>query len=369
MRCCKFLFLTYLIVSCNHKVDYIESDECHHIEIQFNKATVDDSLHLSYLFSDVQYVLLENTPDNKPIGVISDIKVINEYMYIHDSHMHRILHYDLSGKYLGQLSAQGRGPGEYLNINKFDVNPQTGEISILDLYSKRVYVYYSTYKYKEYFSINNVPRDFTILANGNYLFFTPDYMKGAKYGLWMTDSQGNFINDILEIPSRFKYNGGLSERYFHRFGNTVYIYPSVYYDNIYHIKSDTLSVGSHLEVDIKIPKRVANMNYCPLDEFAGQVYTIRMCYEVENWIIIEAYDMQTLVGVVYNKKTGKVFYYNSPDDIINDMPYSGQFITTTDNALIGVVYSDFMLDYPPLVEQYPDINEDSNPIIAISYTK
>ena len=363
------LFFTCLVVSCNCKEDFGKYDNYRQIEIQFNKNDIKDTLCLSDLFSEVQYILLEQTLDNNPIGVISDVKVIKESIYIHDSQMHRILHYDISGSYLGQISSYGRGPGEYLNIDKFDVNLLNGEISILDLYSKRIFVYSSAYEYIRSFSIIDVPRDFAILTNGNYVLFTPDYMKDVKYGLWMTDSHGNFIEDLLKIPSSFKYHGGIYEKYFHRYGNTIYIYPSVYYDNIYHIESDSISITSHLDIDIKIPKRVIRLPNRPLGDYAGQIYTIRMCFEVDNWILVEAYDMQKLVGVIYDKRNDKTFYYYDSDDIVNDMPYSGQFVTTTDNALVGIIYPDIISAYQPLAEQFPDTNEYTNPIIAISYTK
>ena len=358
------IFLVLCAVSCKQGERGAEGRTV--IDINFKRPNRSDTLYTSYLFSDIRYIPLEG---DCAIGNIADVRATDEYIYVLDAQAPAVLQFDRSGRFVREWLHHGRGPGEYVNLTAFDVNPHTGELSILDLSSRKVLVYSSSDEFIRSFSFTDVPRDFAVLSNGDYVFYTPDYMQKVKHGIWKTDSHGDFIEDLVAFPENFKFSGGLKEKYFRHMGDTVYVAGIECANDLYHITSDSFSVPYHLNVDLKIPKSASSTSLPVLDEHAGKVYTVTMYYETTDWLVLQVFDMKKPVVVLYDKDADKCYYYSDPREIVEDMPYGGLFVSTTEDAIIGVIYPEMVLSYPLLKEQFPKVTEQSNPIIVMSYTR
>lgn len=336
------------------------------IDVNFKSENKSDTLYTSYLFSDVVYIPLKA---EFVIGDVTDVRVTDNYIYVLDGHQRAVFQFDRSGCFLKRWFHHGRGPGEYVSLTAFDVNPHTGELSVLDVSSRKVLVYTSDDEFLYSFPFMDVPRDFAVLSNSEYVFYTPDYMQGVRHGIWKTDAKGNFIEDVLTIPESFKYSGGLKEKYFRHMGDTIYVAGSEYSNDLYHIASDSFQTPYHLNVDLRMPKSASRTSLPVLDKHVGQVYTVLMYYETIDWLMLQISDLKKPVVVLYDKDMDKCYYYSDPEDIVDDMPYSGVFISTTEDAVVGVIYPEMVLAYPQLKEQFPQVSEQSNPIIALSYTR
>jgi hypothetical protein len=336
--------------------------------VSFKNREVCKYFKMSNAISKVEYVPLNYINDSHPIGNITDIRIENNHIYILNQQEKKIMQFNSSGDFVAEYSHYGRGNGEYITLTAFDINPHNGEVSILDLASRKILVYSSSNDFLRSFSVDGVPRDFAVLNNGEYVFYTPDYMPGVRYGIWKSDSSGQSIKDLMTIPSSFKYSGGLKEKYFHHFADTVYVVGSECFDDIYHITSDSFLPQYHLNVDLTIPKGARKTALPVLDRYIGKVYTTTMCFETKDWLILQVFDMKNPIVVLYDKKVQEV-YYTDASYIEDDMPYGGVYVSSTDSAILGVIYPEQVLSYSHLKEQFPNITIDSNPIIAISYTK
>jgi hypothetical protein len=90
---------------------------------------------LSDIAEDIRYIPLGNSGD-LPIGKISSIRVTNENIFVLSGD--EIFCFDLEGKYCFRLNMQGRGPGEYTYITKFDVD-SNGEFLVLNVFGKLLF--------------------------------------------------------------------------------------------------------------------------------------------------------------------------------------------------------------------------------------
>jgi hypothetical protein len=78
-------------------------------------------INLSEISTDVQYIPLQ-TLENSVIRFIDQIKIANNKIYVFP--LHKILCFDNSGQFLYNLDKEGRGPGEYVAMLDFDIDPE-----------------------------------------------------------------------------------------------------------------------------------------------------------------------------------------------------------------------------------------------------
>lgn len=225
------------------------------IKVNFNSPNPKESLSWSDVVSSVKYINLSEG-QNATIGNISSVRVTDNRIYVQDNPNKQLLVYDLDGNYLMKIQRQGRGPGEYVSLTQFDVNETTGEITIMDLPSRKLLVYSDSGEFVRSISFvenDDVPRDFALLENGDYVFYSPDYNKGTDhYGIWQVDSLGVEVKRIYEIPEKYRFSAGIFPKYFHHLGNKVYVRGREFDGTLYHIGSDTYTTPYKLDVDIRL---------------------------------------------------------------------------------------------------------------------
>lgn len=364
MRSLILLLVSLLfIVSCKNKSSII-ADKL--IDIDFNKEYHDLQLRSSDFFSEVKYVNLDNMIQ---IGRVSDIRITRNGIYILDKANHQILVYDYSGTIVNYLNHRGRGPGEYLSLDQFDVDEDSGNISILDISSRKVLIYSPEGEYIYSFTIDSIARDFARLNNGSYVFYTPDYMEGMRYGIWQTDSLGVFNKEIMNINDHFKFSSGIYPKYFHHLGDIVYVKGREDNNALYHIETDSIRIPYQLRTDIKIPYTARISDKPVLDQYIGEVCLIHEYLETNKLCLIKMTNLEKSITILYDKAHDKEYILTNQDTIIDDMPWAGVYMTTTEDCFIGIILPEWIDANPALSEQFANANMNSSPIITFSYVK
>ena len=328
------------ITSCCGSHSFEDSrQEMELIKVNFNSPNPKESLSWSDVVSSVKYINLSEG-QNATIGNISSVRVTDNRIYVQDNPNKQLLVYDLDGNYLMKIQRQGRGPGEYVSLTQFDVNETTGEITIMDLPSRKLLVYSDSGEFVRSISFvenDDVPRDFALLENGDYVFYSPDYNKGTDhYGIWQGDSLGVEVKRIYEIPEKYRFSAGIFPKYFHHLGNKVYVRGREFDGTLYHIGSDTYTTPYKLDVDIRLSgalKRTEQRTSQIKEDF----YIIFQYLETDKWVYIQLYDMETPVVVFYNKAEKKPYYITEDNLMLEDMPKAGAYMTATDDAFVGVL--------------------------------
>ena len=74
-----------------------------------------DKISTKDLFSDIQVIPLETTPESL-IRDITQIKFFEDRYYIHDYRRSQIFVFDREGRFQFALNEKGDGPGQYLSL-------------------------------------------------------------------------------------------------------------------------------------------------------------------------------------------------------------------------------------------------------------
>ena len=103
-----------------HSIPYL-------IKIKQNIKNV-KSINLSTIGKEIKYIPLETKPDCM-IQHIKHIEISESYFFIYEND--RILQFNINGRFIRQIGANGRGPEEYYRIYDFCIDEKTKEIYII----------------------------------------------------------------------------------------------------------------------------------------------------------------------------------------------------------------------------------------------
>lgn len=135
-----FLIVSTFLCSCNGKLKKKEST------LVENKVTVIKPImdlkpsDISKILDSVKFIKLELT-ENSIIGEISKMVVFEDRIYILDKLTRSLFIYTLNGKFIFKISRIGNGPGEYSQLDFFDINYETRQIVFTDLMKYRILFY------------------------------------------------------------------------------------------------------------------------------------------------------------------------------------------------------------------------------------
>lgn len=356
------------LISCLGKQELKENSNTKILNAHLDGETSSPS-RLSDFFDSLSFIPIASD-SNTLIADVTDVRFYKEHFYILDSKTFSIIKVDQKGNIKNVLSKRGRAPGEYLGINIFDINPLNGDIHIYDWETKRILIYNNSGTFLRNVPVQDVIRDFAVFANGEYIFYTPDFMKGNRRGLWRVDDQGNFKEQLISIDENFRY-GGIYPKYLHRINDDVIgLMGGEDYDRIYHIRTDSISIPFKLDVDRKISKELKeSVEPISSEKYAGLCYTKNNYIETDKLLLLTITDMKKRIMLFYDKVNHKLSQVRKQEDLIEDldiytMPYFGN-----NGLMIGVLNVGFVLNFKALKEKFPFITADSNPILVVVQAK
>lgn len=338
-------------------------------DIAFDNGDKTSPLSLSQIFDSVSYLPLKND-SGIIIGGIRDIKFVRNRFHIWDNKTNALYVFDNKGNYIQKIAHIGNASNEYLLIGGFDVNPKNGEITLFDYPARKIKRFSENGTFLANLSLKDIIRDFAVLENGDYVFYTPDYLKGKnRRGAWQTDSLGVFKKQLVSISDDFLY-GGVYPTYFRRINDsTIGLKGEEDYDYIYHITADTIVVKYQLKVDIKIPDELKKRPILNFENYKGEVYTKNDYFETEKIMTIAVSNLKKRILLFYHKTDSCHWLVESEEDLVEDIKLDTWFQSSYNKALIGVLDCSYILFFPGLREKFPDIDESSNPILMVAYTK
>ena len=118
-------FLLILSTSCT-KTDFSDIPL---VSVDVSKGQV---CYLEDIAKNIECYNLE-LPTDYYFGEIIDIRTHQDSLLLfHDYYTKQIHLFNAKGKYINNLNNQGRGPGEYLNIEAFTTNQATNQLTVYD---------------------------------------------------------------------------------------------------------------------------------------------------------------------------------------------------------------------------------------------
>lgn len=371
-------------VSCSDKKSAPDSNE---IFVDFKSESPmvinspEDNFNYSDYIDSVVYVPLETT-DDCLVGEFTDMHFVNDRIFVKSGFS--IFIFGKDGKFISKISRRGRGHGEYNNMAGWDVNPSNNEISIYSNADETVYVYSIQGNFLRSVRLGEgIHRDFCVLPNGNYLFYTPDYMKNHYRGVLQTDPEGKIINQPLVLSGSARKCILFSKNFVHLSNGQVGLIGPFGFDNIYHINTDISEIAYHITTNVTIAQSVLEDD-TPGSFMEQELYCLENYLETDNLVTFHMSNMKDKsVDVKYDKQTSKTFcrsmkWGKDQPQILGTHFLPGDKMLWDDGgrwADYGVVMSEHSASsIMQMPEEYrnkiaPDCTMDSNPVVCLYYYK
>ena len=365
MRLCSFLTVLFLLACCkgNQKV----CDTClHEIYAPLLHDEPTEYPIMSSMFARVDTVFLENAGVESMVPSVDEVVSIGDTIIIRSSNT--LFFFDCKGKFLRRFDRQGKGTGNYRNIDRFDVLPSRNELFIMDGHSNRIFVYGMDGSFKRSVFIYDFVSDFAVLPNGDFLFANPIKYSGRDYrrGFWQTGPDGTFIKQLVEFDPEFAHVS-INNPYINHISPGVIGFMGIEdNDKFYTYADDSISVTCRMTTDIVIPdelKRSDKVFINPEKEYTkcGYRETPRFLYFVNTnyganlmMVFVDKSTWTTYRMYVY---TGE---FNHDKETREPFPF---LVGSYNGTLVGFYDAGMILDSDRFRSLFPTITADSNPVL------
>lgn len=163
------LVLACLLAGCNQNKDLSEV-----LEVKFEMADLEECF-IDDISSKVECYNL-TLPENYFFGDITEVKTFGDsLLFFHDYYNKQIHIFSREGKLINFLDKQGRGPGEYIDIEFFIINEWEAQLVVYDHSGKKL-IYYTIpeLSYIKSQKLNNSLMSAAFISNSKLLFISDD---------------------------------------------------------------------------------------------------------------------------------------------------------------------------------------------------
>lgn len=258
---------------------------------------------------EIDVIPLETSAD----AIMDQIQLIlykNGKFYFKSIRGTTIYIFDRTGKFLHRFDHNGKGPGEYIQVNDFQVD-NNGRIIVLNL--DDVKIYDSTYRFVEERSNcmfeGFYPIQFYLDSLGNMYAWNISYMTRNPDNidrLFTFDSECKLIESRIRLPHQDPF----AQR-FYDYGGTVLVEPSKLDYDIFeivdgHIRTKyTIDFGPHSIPEKYHSQHIEHKSDPDLMERiggSGGFYYVSYPIESKDFFVFEATRLQQLYSFLYDKQ-------------------------------------------------------------------
>ena len=265
-----FLISSFLMLGCScHKNDSAIQT------LNINEIT-SNSIESTDILTDIRIVPLE-TKSESLVGRIKNIIIKNGHIYVADRST--VFKFDENGVFETKISRQGRGPGEYYNIDDMEIGENGNPFVYCSSY-KKIFEYDWSGKL-----INTTDVDFygysIFIANDSSLFLfqgsNGDKNKVSRY------KDNKLIQNHIYLDGHLKdYLFAAGLRNFSTFNGRTYFYER-YNDTIYQLVNDEFVPQFVVNYNGRnIPKSYFERSYSDMSEFVNAINN-RFSYGVHSF--------------------------------------------------------------------------------------
>ncbi len=305
------IMCVFLLSGCSGRQKENLQSDC--IVIQVPSLEIDSVFDLPTFSKESFYVKLA-TEDSCLVGKINKMFYIKGHIVI-GSDNNVILFFNKDGTFDHRIYHQGDAPGEYLRISDFDINKETGVISVLDTRKRQLLRYdwngnYLSKNDLNYWSIavQQLNDSVDVLYSGNQV----SQDNGYKFTVYTskTDKVEHRFSPIDE--SKALYLHVHSANNFSKCGSEV-LFCELYNDTIYSITSSGCTPRYYLDFgEGKVPSSFYDTNYANIVEFQkafqkyGFSYGINSLANLPNGFVASCFLCMKKCYLYYNQPLQKV---------------------------------------------------------------
>lgn len=294
------------------------------------------------------YIVLQASEEKDQISSVDKVVLFQDKIYVADKFLKKLMVYDLTGRLQKSIGEKGHGPGEYIDIADFSVDPQ-GNVYILDNQALALLKYDSIGNYKESQKLAFRTDAFQCLSNGNFLFSLSSLNKED----YKNDQLLLTNKDLKSIKKLQKYNSPTDENFrlsgfgFHKTAKGIFYHKPID-DRVYCIDEDgnltdvfyfdfgerSVPDADKKNVENKIENKFTNYTTLTYFTIVGK-----------NHIYLSLFDRGNYKQAVVDTKQNII--YTKSDETIDQY---GHFIACSDIYLISYIPNIFEGNIP---ESFP----------------
>ena len=404
--CYSVFLLTLSLFSCSSNKGEVGAGgvEVVDIEASINNFSI---VKLSDYASDIRYIPLE-TSDSILIGGISHVMYERETIYILD-HSGKIHLFDETGKYRKSFSRKGRGPGEYSEAFSIKVNPDNGDLFILDAW-RGILRYDKNFNFINMYpfpgkgigapAVEIIGEELIAVSMASFIDFGYSLV---CYGRDTADivykKEAILTHDptkraVLRFLYYSIYKLGDQLRYYDSSKDSIFSLSQDFQDKaLYYIRLGKFREPENISSDdygSYEPKIITPLTYFESDRLLFMSFILRgLCREPiemkgKSHDGTESVSYSTADYAIYDKQKKVVKFLLHPEkdihgmeeDILGGKPFWPNFVNSKkvfvayENALDLINYFE---KYPPKTKELKELSatlkEDSNPIIILATSK
>lgn len=222
------------------------------------------------------------------------------------------------GKYIGKINKQGRGPLEYQSISSFDINPNNGNIAILDSWLKKIKEYSAAGEQKKEIQLDCWAKEFRYFNTGANTFIvvtTKASRMANEEGreLYVYDQNDHYVYSSLPFDDPISMTTGNDISFSGSIDEISYLRPNT--NQVYSVSKDSVGI-----------KYLLNFPYpvLPGDEVENAFFKGKKILDkhVYNVIYFESSDLvysqfmhdKKVYWGLYNKRSKKSTLFEEPKD-------------------------------------------------------
>lgn len=199
-----------------------------HNSFENSKKTLIDLIKID------KVIALDSLPFGLILSEISKVIFHQNHYYILDKKFSNLLIFDSKGKFISKVGRLGMGPGEYQNINDFDIVKNRVIVYSNDSMSLLDYDLMGKYIRKR--KVPFFASHFTILDNDFLAFYINFNPSEEVYNLFITDADLNIVEK--RFPYYKKQYMGIEFSGFTKKSSTLNLFSVGLSDSVYHIEND-----------------------------------------------------------------------------------------------------------------------------------
>ncbi len=261
------------------------------------------------------------TKDDNLIGDIDQISKDDSLLFLLDQSQKSIFIFTDSGKYVRKANYFGKGEGEYISSTSICLDQTNKILFVYDETQKKIlkYNYNLDYLGDIRFKSNDIIRAIGMLANGNFILFTPDYMSRGRDGVWEADQNGEFVKDYKRVNTKNRFVF-VPFPYYSNMDGLISFYEG-YENTIYSIENDDLFNMTEFNLIQKIPTKYFMNEDGVKHEGTGKYYMNNHIAETKNYYYL-VFRSNKLgdVYAIYKKDTGRLIV---ADKIVDNISLGG----------------------------------------------
>jgi len=289
-------------------------------ELNLLKDTID--LPLSYWVEDFEAVKLDGK-DEALVGQ-GPVCVSDNHILVRESNNVPCKLFRRDGTYVGNVGSIGQGPGEYTDVCDMQIDEQTEHIYLLPWRSKAILVYDMTGKYVKDISLNKkyenlfVPKGKMIVdaaKNRIAVMSLPFYYLPVV--AWVQDMDGNFIHEVpmnhLKIAPSVSNEIITGKSYEHALDVNLYTLRAARQDTLYHFDMEDGKLHPKFTLDFG-GRDITRHNYFDFStHYAGSLAAIEQVSET-------SFMVNTTCSYLVEKESGKGAFFRTTNDFLDNEP-------------------------------------------------